>query len=45
MLEAGFAGLESYEDFLRVASAPGDKPVDAVDTLWQSGDGGLSPFW
>jgi hypothetical protein len=32
MLEAGFAGLESYKSQLRATSVPGDKPVDGVDT-------------
>jgi hypothetical protein len=31
MLEAGFAGLESYRGDFRVLFRSGDKPVDAVD--------------
>jgi hypothetical protein len=32
MLEAGFAGLESYKSQFPAISMPGDKPVDGVDT-------------
>jgi hypothetical protein len=32
MLEAGFAGLESYQPTFHIGRAAGDKPVDGVDS-------------
>jgi hypothetical protein len=38
ILEAGFAGLETYRPDFRRGSTTGDKPVDAVDSVARNGN-------